>query len=152
MESTVEKIERQKQDKDQRSAWTVSQKISHSGKDYFNNYAADPQRLQISDLLFSKFLTQATFACWKVKFNSEVCSCSRFPTEAIQWIEKVVIVSSVDDATFASSTRDTPMPNFERHDAKTSSTLNKIIQEEFVWRNRRPRNRTVSFVVNRLLT
>ena len=50
---------------------------------------ADQQRLQISDLHFDKFPTPATFACWKIRFKTEVCTCSQFPTEAFLWIEEV---------------------------------------------------------------
>ena len=40
------------------------------------NYGADQQRLQVSDLHFDKSPTPATFACWKIRFNTEVCTCS----------------------------------------------------------------------------
>ena len=42
------------------------------------NYGADQQRLQILDLHFDKFPTPATFACWKIRFKTEVCTCSQF--------------------------------------------------------------------------
>ena len=42
---------------------------------------------KISDLHFDKFPTPATFACWKIRFKTEVCTCSQFPTEAMQWIQ-----------------------------------------------------------------
>ena len=51
--------------------------------DSSKNYGADQQRLQISDLHFDKFPTPATFACWKIRFKTEVCTCSQFPPEAI---------------------------------------------------------------------
>ena len=47
------------------------------------NYGAHQQRLQISDLHFVKFPNPATFACWKIRFKTEVCTCSQFPTEAM---------------------------------------------------------------------
>ena len=47
-----------------------------------NNYGADQQRLQISDPHFDKCPTSATFACWKMRFKTEVCTCSQFPTES----------------------------------------------------------------------
>ena len=65
--------------------------------DSLKNYGADQQRLQISDLQFDKFLTPATFACWKIRFKTEVCTCSQFPTETMQWIKEVEMVDSVDD-------------------------------------------------------
>ena len=115
------------------------------------NYGADQQRLQILDLHFDKFPTPATVACWKKRFKTEVCTCSQFPTEAMQWIKEVEMVDSVDDLRSSSSI--TSYSN----DARIASALNKIIQfftskEESVWRNKRPRSRTVSFVAGRLLT
>ena len=48
---------------------------------FSKNYGADQQQLQISDRHFDKFTTPATFACCKIKFKTEVCTCSQFPTE-----------------------------------------------------------------------
>ena len=64
--------------------------------DSSKNYA-DQQRLQISDLHFDKFPTPATFACWKIRFKTEVCTCSQFLAEAMLWIKEVEMVDSVDD-------------------------------------------------------
>ena len=64
---------------------------------------ADQQRLQISDLHFDKFPTPATFACWKIRFKTEVCTCSHCPTEAMQWIKEVEMVDSVDELRSSSS-------------------------------------------------
>ena len=45
--------------------------------DSSKNYGADQQRLQISDPYFDKFPTPATFACWKIRFKTEVpCSAA----------------------------------------------------------------------------
>ena len=78
--------------------------VIFSGGDSSKNYGADQQRLQISDLHFDKFPTPATFACWKIRFKTEVCTCSQFPTEAMQWIKEVELVESVDDLRSSSST------------------------------------------------
>ena len=40
--------------------------------------------------------TPATFACWKIRFKTEVCACSQFPTDAMPWIEEVEMVDSVE--------------------------------------------------------
>ena len=69
----------------------------------------------------------ATFACWKITFKTEVCTCSQFPTEAMLWIKEVEMVESVDDLKSACSTRGTLTPDFEVLDAKIASALNKII-------------------------
>ena len=127
--STVEKSERQKQDQDLRcqSGPSAKNSVIFSGGDSSKNYGADQQRLQISDLHFDKFPTPATFACWKIRFKTEVCTCSQFPTEAMQWIKEVEMVDSVDDLKSSSSIRGISMPNFEVLDARIASALNKII-------------------------
>ena len=76
------------------------------------NYGADQQRLRISDLHFDKFPTPAKFACWKVRFKTEVCTCSQFPTEAMHWIKEVEIVDSVGDLKSSCSVRGIQMPDF----------------------------------------
>ena len=96
-------------------------------EDSSKNYAADQQRLQISDLHFDKFRIPATFACWKIRFKTEVCTCSQFPTEAMQWIKEVEMVDSLDELRTSSSIRGISMPNYEVLDAKIASALNKII-------------------------
>ena len=95
--------------------------------EFSKNYEGDQQRLQISDLHFDKFPTPATFACWKIRFKTEVCTCSQFPTEAMQWIKEVELVDSVDELRSSSSTRGISMPNFEVLDARIASALNRII-------------------------
>ena len=77
------------------------------------NYGADQLRLQISDPHFDKFPTSATFACWKIRFKTEVCTCSQFPTEAMLWIKEVEMVESVDDLKSSRSTGGTQGPDFE---------------------------------------
>ena len=71
--------------------------VIFSGGGSSKNYGADQQRLQISDLHFDKFPTPATFACWKIRFKTEVCTCSQFLTEAMQWMKEMEMVDSVDD-------------------------------------------------------
>ena len=136
--STVEKSERQKQDQDVKCQLGQSAKNSviFSGGDPLKNYGADQQRLQISDLHFDKFPTPATFACWKIRFKNEVCTCSQFPTEARQWIKEVEMVDSADDLMSSSSFRGISVPNFAVLDAKIASTLNRIIHNTLrsVWR------------------
>ena len=84
--SIAEKSGRPEPDSDLRcqSGPSAKNSVIFSGGDYSKNYGADQQRLQISDLHFDKFPTPATFACWKIRFKTEVCTCSQFPTEAMQ--------------------------------------------------------------------
>ena len=128
--STAEKSDRPERHQDLRcqSGPSAKDSVIFSGGDSSKNYGADQQRLQISDLHFDKFPTPATFACWKIRFKTEVCtlftnflrkqcSGSRKWSWLIHWIE---LRSS-------SSTRGISMPNFEVFDARIASALNKII-------------------------
>ena len=74
-----------------------------------------------------KFTTSATFACWKIRFKTEVCTCSQFPTEAVLWIKEVQLVDSVDDLKSSCSVRGIQMPKFEVLDAKIASALNRNV-------------------------
>ena len=127
--STVEKSEKPEQNQDLRcqSGPSAKDSVIFSGGDSSKNYGADQQRLQILDLHFYKFPTPATFACWKIRFKTEVCTCSQCPTEAMLWIKEVEMVDAVDDLRSSSSIRGISMPNFEVLDAKIASALNKII-------------------------
>ena len=127
--STVEKSERRTQDQDQRcqSGQSAKNSVIFSGGDSSKKYGADQERLQISDLHFDKFPTPATFDSWKIRFKIEVCTCSQFPTEAMQWIKEVEMADSVDDVKSSSSVRGIQMPNFEVLDATIASALNRII-------------------------
>ena len=118
------------------------------------NYGSDKQRLQISDLHFDKFPNPATFACWKIRFKTEVCTCSQFPTEAMLWIKEVEMVESVDDLKSSRSIRGTQGLDFEVLDAKIVSALNRIIQNTRFENggNESSKKRTVSFVEDRSLT
>ena len=134
--STAEKSERPGQNLDLSCQFGPSAKDSviFSGGDSSKNYGADQQRLQISDLHFDKFPTPATFACWKIRFKTEVCSCSQYLTEALHWIKEVELVDSVDELRSSSSTRGISMPNFEVLDAKIASALNRIIHDSHIKR------------------
>ena len=127
--STAEKSERPEQNRDLRcqSGPSAKDSVIFSGGDSAKNNGADQQRLQISDLHFDKFLTPPTFACWKIRFKTEVCTCSQFPTEAMQWIKEVEMVDSVDDLMYSSSFKGIQKRNFEVLDARIASALNKII-------------------------
>ena len=105
--STGEKNENQTPVQDQRcqSGPSAKNSVIFSGGDSSKNYGADQQRLQISDLHFDKFPKPATFACWKIRFKTEVCTCSHFPTEAMHWIKEVEMADSVDDLIFVINKR-----------------------------------------------
>ena len=58
---------------------------------------AGQQRLQIYELQFDKFLSPSSFLYWKIRFKTQVSSCSDFPSDAMVWIKEVEMVDSVDD-------------------------------------------------------
>ena len=121
---------------------------------FSKNYGADQQRLQISDPLLDKFPTPAAFACWKIRFKTEVCICSQFFTEDVLWIKEVEMVDSVDDLRSSSSIRGISMPNLGVLDAKIASALNRTIHNTQFKRkvSLEEQKRTVSFVEDRSLT
>ena len=92
--SMAEKDENQTPVQDHRcQSWPSAQNsVIPSEGDSSKNYEADQQRLQISDLHFDKFTTPSTFACWKIRFKTEVCNCSQFLSEAMYWIKEVEMV------------------------------------------------------------
>ena len=107
---------------------------------FSDNFGTDQQRLQISDLHFDKFSTSATFACWKIRFKTEVCTCSLFLAEAMHWIKDVELVYSVNDLNSSCFVRGIQMPNFEVLDAKIASARNQssvipASRERSIWRN-----------------
>ena len=126
--SQAEKNENQTpvQDLKCQSGQSAKNSVIFSEGDSSKNYGADQRRLQISDLHFDKFPTPATFACWKISFKTEVCTCSQFPTKAMHWIKELEMVDPVDDL-MSSSSRGIQMPNFDVLDAKIASILNRII-------------------------
>ena len=126
--TTVEKSERPEQNQDLRcqSGPSAKDSVIFSGGDSSKNYGADQQRLQISDLHFDKFLLTTTFA-WKIRFKTEVCTCSQFPTEAMQWIKEVELVDSVDELKLRHLFVVFQHRIFEVFDARIALALNKII-------------------------
>ena len=146
--------------------WTVSQRFSHlQWRRLFKELWGRPTTTADFGSSFRPILYTSQFACWKIRFKTEVCTCSQFPTEAMQWINRS------GDGWFSGrflksslSVRGIRMPDFEVLDAKIASGLHRIIRErsvssiiltskeESVWRNKKHKKRTVSFAVGRLLT
>ena len=127
--STAEKSDRRTQDQDQRcqSGQSAKSSVIPSEGDSLKNYGADQQRLQISDLHFDKFPSPATFGCWKIRFKTEVRTCSQFPSEGTLWIKEMEMVDLVDDLKSPCSVRGLRMPDFEVLDAKIASALNRVV-------------------------
>ena len=82
------------------------------------------QRQQISELQFDKYPNPSSFMCWKIRFRSQVTTCSDFPSEAMLWIKEV----EMDELKSSRSVAGKKFPNFEVLDAKIASALDKIIQ------------------------
>ena len=117
-------------------------------KGFSKDYGVDQQRLKISDLHFDKFLTPATFACWKKgsrpryvlvhNFLRKRCNGSRKWSWLIQWmnwdLRHLLVVFQCRILKYL-------MRGLLRHWTKSSIILTS--KEESVWRNERPRSRTV---------
>ena len=115
--------------------WPVSQKFCHPLWARFSkNYGANQQRLQISDLHFHKFTTWATFT---ISNGSNAIDQRSGDGWFSGWFNISVICKRIR------------MSDFEVLDTKIASALNRIIhhtslKKKSVWRNKRPRSKTVS--------
>ena len=126
---TAEKNDHQTPVQDERcqSGPSAKNSVIPSEGDSLKKYGTDQQRLQISDLHFDKFSTPATFAGWKIRFKTEVCTCSEIPLEGFHWIKEVEMVDSVDELRPSSSVREIQIPNFGVLDVRIALALNRII-------------------------
>ena len=77
------------------------------------NYVVGQQRQQISELQFDKFPTPS-FMYWKIRFKTQVSSCSDFPQEAMLWIKEVEMVDSLDELKSSRSVIGKHFPKFLR--------------------------------------
>ena len=105
---------------------------------------------------FDKFPTPATFVRWKTRPKTEVCSCSQFPTEAMQWSRKwswFIRWMKWDLRHLFEVFQCRILKYLIRGSLQhwTKSSVIPMSKEESVWRNKRPRSRTVSFVTDCLL-
>ena len=115
------------------------------------DYGADQQRLQISDLHFDKFPNPATFACWKIRFKTEVCTCLQFPTEGgggwiSGWSKIFVFCKRNSNAKFWSTRCEDCFSTEQNH---PEYPLQKKGQSGGI---KKPKKRTVSFAEDRSLT
>ena len=62
------------------------------------------------------------------KRQTQVTTCSDYPSQATLWIKKVEMVDSLDEFKSSRSSAGKNFPNFEMLDAKIASALNTIIQ------------------------
>ena len=70
---------------------------SHAEGAYPQNCSVEQPRNQVSDMRFDRFPHLSTLQCSKTSFKTEVCTCCRYPSEAMLWIQEVEMVESVDD-------------------------------------------------------
>ena len=158
--STVEKSERQKdQDLRCQSGPSAKDSVIFSGGDYSKNYGADQQWLQISDLHFRQ-----------VPYTSSVCLLEDKVQDRGMYLFTISYGSyAVDqrsgDGWISGFFKKNFVINYEVFQCRilkyltrkllqrwTKSSIILTSREESVWRNKRPRSRTVSFVAGRMLT
>ena len=111
---------------------SVPEKPAGSPKIISGNYRrttwSDCKRQQISELQLGKFPNPESFFAWKILFETQVTTCSDFPSDAMLWMKEVEMVDPVDELKSSRSTVGRDFPNFKMLDAKISSALKKIIQ------------------------
>ena len=61
------------------------------------NYMVGQQRQQISELQFDKFPNPQSFLVRKIRFKTQVTTCSDCPSDAMLWIKEVEMVDSLDE-------------------------------------------------------
>ena len=77
------------------------------------------KRQQISELQFDKLSYPQTFFVWKIQFQTQVTTCSDFPSEAMLWIKEVEMVDSQDELKYSrSEEQGKDIPNYEGLDAR----------------------------------
>ena len=91
------------------------------------NSVVGEQRQHISELKFDNFPNPQSFLVWKIRFKTQVTTCSDFPSEAMSWIKEVEMVDSLEESKSSRSVSGKNFPNFEMLDVKIASALNKII-------------------------
>ena len=106
-------------------------------------------RFQI--LILTNSLHQQHGACWKIRFKTEVCTCSQFFTEAMLWIKEVELVDSVDDLKSSCSVRRKSNAKFSKYSMRgllqhcTESSRIPASMKRSVWRNKKLTKKNVSF-------
>ena len=106
------------------------------------------QRQQISELQFDKFPHPQSFMVWKIRFKTQVTSCSDFLSHAMLWIKEVEVVHSLDELKSSRSVYGKDFPNFEMLDAKIASRSEQnhpefpVQEKRSASRSRKPKKRT----------
>ena len=121
--------------RDARSGPSARNSVVPSEGTFSKNYGADQQRLQISDPHFDKFSTSATFAWWKIRFKTEVCTCSQ-----------------ISHGSYALDQRSGVGWFSGWSEIFVFCKRNSASRERSVWRNEKPKKRTVSFVEHKSLS
>ena len=158
--STVEKSERSEQNQDLRCQSGPSAKSSvilGEGRLFKELWGRPTTTADFGSSLW-QVPTPATFACWKIKvqdrgmylftmsYGSDAMDQRRGVGWFSGWIKNFVIYSCA----FQCRILKYLMRGLLQHWTKSSTILTS--KEESVWRNKRPKSRTVSHAVDRLLT
>ena len=57
------------------------------------------QRQQLSEFQLDKFPNPQSLLVWKIRFKTQVTTCSDFPSDALLWIKEVEMENSLDEMT-----------------------------------------------------
>ena len=123
------------------------------------NFVVVQQRQPMSELQFDKFPNPQSFLVWKIRFKTQVTTCSDFPPDAMLWIKEMEMVDSLDELKSSRSVAGKKFQNFEMLDAKVASALNENIQNPHFKKkvsleeqkaqkeDRFPRGRQITFMI-----
>ena len=96
------------------------------------NYGVDQQRVRIPEPHVDKFPCLQTFSGWNIRFKTEVCRCSNFPSEGKLWIKDVELYTSVDDLKLSRSIQGvTIRPEINSNDCGSLLCIIRRIRIEF---------------------
>ena len=137
---------------------TVSQKFIRPewGKIFKELWGQTNNDCRFQILILTNSPRQQRSLVGRKRFKTEVCTCSQFPTEAMLWIKEVEMVESVDGLKSSCSLEELEhqilkysMRRFLQHWTEPSRI--PASRKRSVWRNRKPKKRTVSFEEDRSL-
>ena len=94
------------------------------------NCMVGQQRQQIPELQFDKLPDPPSFLVWKIRFKTQVTTCSDFPSYAVLWITEVEMVDSLDELKSSRSVCGKDFPNFEMLDVHNYQFKKEVSLEE----------------------
>ena len=93
------------------------------------NYMVGQQRQQIPESQFDNFPNPQSSLVWKIRFKTQVTTCSDFPSDATLWIKETEMVESLDELKSSRSVYGKDFPK---------QFMERIFQNSKCWTRRLP--------------